>query len=120
MPCQYVDITDANLPDGDYTLRVTQDPENVIAEANESNNVATATVHLGPPTTPASDHVPGLCGDGPAAGDSSTSVRRHPIVHDPRGGVVERVRVVDLHGSHTYMQDLAFVADESERHLRRR
>ena len=31
------------------------------------------------------------------------------VVHDPRGGVIERVRVVDLHGSHTYMQDLAFV-----------
>src|SRR6185436_14436252 len=25
LPCQYIDLTDANVPDGDYTLRVTLD-----------------------------------------------------------------------------------------------
>jgi cysteine-rich repeat protein len=107
LPCQYVDITDANLPDGDYTLRVTQDPENVIAEANENNNVATATVHLGPPSIPPPTMCPVyVATDLPQAiVDLGTTTS---TVHDPRAGVVERVRVVDLHGTHTYMQDLGF------------
>jgi hypothetical protein len=107
LPCQYVDITDANLPDGDYTLRVTQDPQNVIAEANESNNVATATVHLGPPSIPPPPTCPVyVATDLPQAiVDLGTTTS---TVHDPRAGVVERVRVVDLHGTHTYMQDLGF------------
>jgi cysteine-rich repeat protein len=107
LPCQYIDITDAGLPDGDYTLRVTQDPDGVIAEANESNNVATATVHLGPPTTPPPPTCPVYTAtDLPQPLpdlDATTSV-----VHDPRAGLVERVRVVDLRGTHTYMQDLSF------------
>jgi CDP-diacylglycerol--glycerol-3-phosphate 3-phosphatidyltransferase len=35
--CQYVDVTD--LPDELYTLRVTVDPQQKFAEANENNNV---------------------------------------------------------------------------------
>ena len=107
LPCQYVDITDAHLPDGDYTLRVTQDPDNVIAEANEGNNVATATVHLGPPTTPPPTTCPVYSATDlpqaiPDLGEATS------IVHDPRAGVIERVRVVDLHGTHTFVKDLSF------------
>lgn len=105
LPCQYVDITDANLPDGDYTLRVTQDPEDVIAEANETNNVATATVHLGPPTPAPPTSCPVYTATDVPKGivDLGTITS---IVHDPRPGTVERVRLVDLRGTHTYMQDL--------------
>jgi hypothetical protein len=40
--CQYLDIT--GIPPGDYTLRVTIDPLNHIAELNEGNNVTTLPV----------------------------------------------------------------------------
>jgi hypothetical protein len=58
LPCQYIDLTDADVPPGTYTLRVTSDPDNRIAETNESNNVATIQVEIGstgptPTTTPA-------------------------------------------------------------------
>jgi subtilisin-like proprotein convertase family protein len=53
LPCSFVDAT--GLPQGDYTLEVTIDPQDAINESNENNNVVTAPVHLavGPqPTTP--------------------------------------------------------------------
>lgn len=44
LPCAFVDATD--VPNGDYTLEVTMDPLDAINEANETNNVQTAQVHL--------------------------------------------------------------------------
>jgi cysteine-rich repeat protein len=73
LPCQYVDITDENLPPGPYTLRITIDPFDQIAEDDETNNVATAPVQLDPPPPdcPDGDLDPGeACDDGNAnAGD---------------------------------------------------
>ncbi|MBI3245925.1 MAG: hypothetical protein HYZ50_05410 [Deltaproteobacteria bacterium] len=40
--CQYIDITP--LPSGNYTLRITVDPLNQIAELDETNNVTTLPV----------------------------------------------------------------------------
>jgi subtilisin-like proprotein convertase family protein len=52
LPCSFVDAT--GIPQGDYTLEVTIDPQDVINESNENNNVVTAPVHLavGPQPTP--------------------------------------------------------------------
>jgi subtilisin-like proprotein convertase family protein len=52
LPCSFVDAT--GVPPGDYVLQVTIDPLDVVAESNESNNVATASVRIGtpPPPTP--------------------------------------------------------------------
>ena len=50
--CQYVDVTD--LPDGDYTLRVTVDPLQQIAEQVETNNVVEQPVTVARP--PLSDY----------------------------------------------------------------
>jgi len=56
LPCQYVDITDAGLAPGTYTLRITLDPQNAIVEADEADNVVTATFEIEPP--------PPDCGNG--------------------------------------------------------
>ena len=37
LPCQYIDITDDDVPDGSYTLRITVDPGNALAEEDETN-----------------------------------------------------------------------------------
>ncbi len=42
--CQYIEIN--GLPSGDYTLRVTMDPAEEIAEANEANNVIERAVTI--------------------------------------------------------------------------
>lgn len=104
LPCQYIDITDANIPDGDYTLRVTLDPDNAIPEDNESNNTTTAPVHIGaippPPLSctvyPSTDVPKAL----PDASDTTSTL------NVATGGLVSRVRVVDLKGTHTYISDL--------------
>jgi cysteine-rich repeat protein len=57
LPCQYIDITDLNLPGGTYTLRVTVDFANLIEEEDEANNTAEAPVVLGGPP-------PAGCGNG--------------------------------------------------------
>jgi hypothetical protein len=44
VPCQWIDIT--GLPGGTYTLELVMDPDNLIAEANEGNNVTRVTVTL--------------------------------------------------------------------------
>jgi hypothetical protein len=46
LPCQYIDLTGLVLPPGTYTLRVTIDPDGVIAEANEANNVVDVPVEI--------------------------------------------------------------------------
>lgn len=38
LPCQYIDLTGVALSPGGYRLRVTVDPDGIIAEADESNN----------------------------------------------------------------------------------
>jgi len=48
--CQYIEVT--GLPDGAYTLRVTVDPLDEIAESDESNNAALEPVSLGPHVEP--------------------------------------------------------------------
>lgn len=47
LPCQYVDITDAALPDGFYRIRVTIDPDGVFPEENEGNNVIEVPFEIG-------------------------------------------------------------------------
>jgi cysteine-rich repeat protein len=107
LPCQYVDVTDANLPDGDYTLRVTQDPDGVIAEANEGNNVATAPLHIGlPPPPPPTTCPVYTAADLPKAIPDLGQITS--TLNDPRAGTIERLRIVDLRGTHTYIGDLAF------------
>lgn len=44
LDCQWIDIT--NIPKGNYTLRVTVNPDRVFTEANYSNNSATAAVTI--------------------------------------------------------------------------
>ncbi|HXJ33194.1 MAG TPA: lysyl oxidase family protein [Candidatus Eisenbacteria bacterium] len=39
LPCQYIDLTGITLTPGDYVLRVTVDPDNRLAESDETNNV---------------------------------------------------------------------------------
>jgi hypothetical protein len=47
LDCQWVDITD--VPAGDYTLRISINPERVIQEADYSNNTAEIPVHVEAP-----------------------------------------------------------------------
>jgi hypothetical protein len=42
--CQYIDVT--GVPPGDYTLRVTADPENKIPEEDETNNASSYPVTI--------------------------------------------------------------------------
>lgn len=102
LPCQYIDVTDAGLAPGSYTLRVVVDPLDRIPEANETNNVTSTPVTIGapPPSCPVY-----TASDVPLAIDdlsTVTSTITAPAVN------VDRVRVVSLHGSHTFMQDLEF------------
>ena len=107
LPCQYIDITNTPLPDGDYTLRVTLDDQNRIAEANENNNVTTVPVHIGPPVAPPPTHCPVVTAtDLPRAIPDLASVSS--TLHNSRPGLVTSARVVDLAGTHTYTGDLRF------------
>ena len=45
LDCQWVDITD--VAEGDYTLRISINPDRVIAEADFTNNSADIPVHIG-------------------------------------------------------------------------
>ncbi|WP_437280371.1 lysyl oxidase family protein [Sorangium sp. So ce375] len=58
-PCQWVDVTD--VPEGDYTLRVTVNPIGAIAEQSIENNVVEVPVHV-PAFTPCVPE-PEICGD---------------------------------------------------------
>jgi hypothetical protein len=59
-PCQWVDITD--VPEGDYLLELTVNPEGSVAEADVDNNAVQIPVHIAEdvPCTPE----PEICGDG--------------------------------------------------------
>ena len=52
LPCQYIDLTDAAIGPGPYTLRATLDPDGVLAESDETNNVVTRTVRVECPALP--------------------------------------------------------------------
>src|SRR5581483_8513610 len=102
LPCQYIDLTDVSLPNGTYVLRVTLDPENLLPESDETNNVVSLPIHVGPATPPtcpvfASTDVPKPI---PDLGMASSSL----VV--PAGQPITSVRVVDLRGHHTYVRDL--------------
>jgi cysteine-rich repeat protein len=102
LPCQYIDLTDATLPNGSYVLRVALDPENRLAESDDANNVVTVPIEVGPaepPTCPvfAATDVPRPI---PDLG-STTS-----FLTVPAGPPIARLRVVDLAGTHAYVGDL--------------
>jgi len=44
LPCQYIDITD--VPAGEYFLEMEVDPDNLIAESDENNNIALVDVTI--------------------------------------------------------------------------
>ncbi len=101
LPCQYVDITDADLAPGTYTLRVTIDPLDQIAEADETNNVAEAPVQIGAavrtcPVQMATDLPQSI----PDLGSVSSTL---PV---PLAGPITRVNVVGLRGTHSSVDDL--------------
>jgi cysteine-rich repeat protein len=103
LPCQYIDITDLDLPDGEYTLRVVVDPDGLLPESNETNNAATTPLVLGTPPSPSCPVY--TASDLPAAipdlGLATSTVTVPP-------GAVDRVRVVGLRGLHTWVGDLEF------------
>jgi cysteine-rich repeat protein len=108
LPCQYIDLTDTVLPDGSYTLRVTIDPDGAIAEADEANNTTTAVVTIGTPEPPEPPTCPvyratDLPRPIPDLGSATSSLSVPAVT-----GTIERVRVVDLEGTHTFVGDLAF------------
>lgn len=105
LPCQYIDLTDTTLPDGDYTLRVTLDDEDAITEADESNNVTTAPIHIGAPTPPAPPRCPVVTATDLPTPIPDLGVATSTVVVT-RPGTVLSVRVVDLAGTHTYTGDL--------------
>jgi hypothetical protein len=47
LDCQWVDVT--AVPDGDYLLRISINPDHVIAESNFDNNTVEVPVTIGPP-----------------------------------------------------------------------
>ncbi|HYC01455.1 MAG TPA: lysyl oxidase family protein [Candidatus Limnocylindrales bacterium] len=100
LPCQYVDITDAAVPDGLYTLRVTVDPDGEIAEASESNNTIEVPLEIGstPPVCPeyASTDVPKNIPD-------ESSITSTLVLPDLGNVTSMRVR---LAGEHSYVGDL--------------
>jgi hypothetical protein len=52
LDCQWMDVTD--LPAGDYTLRVTLDPDHQFRESNTDNNTQDVTVSIPDPSEPPS------------------------------------------------------------------
>ncbi|HYC53329.1 MAG TPA: lysyl oxidase family protein [Candidatus Binatia bacterium] len=100
LPCQYVDITDAVLPDGDYTLRVTIDPDGEIAESDETNNTVEVPLTIGTtaPICPeyASTDVPKTLPDLASAVSNLTL---------PDLGEVTGMRV-RMAGEHSYLGDV--------------
>ncbi len=102
LPCQYIDITDLAIPPGAYTVRVTVDPANAIAEDDEGNNTTTIPLVIGapPPTCPVY-----TAGDVPIPIPDQSTITS--TLTGPAVGV-ESIRVVGLEGSHTYISDLQF------------
>jgi len=100
LPCQYVDITDDNLPDGVYKLRTTLDPDNVLSESNDVNNTVDVPFTIGDtpqicPAYPATD-LPKVI---PEIGAVSSTITI------PDQGPVRSIRL-RLDGTHTYPGDI--------------
>lgn len=100
LPCQYVDITDTPLPDGVYRLRLTLDPENELAESDDSNNTVEVPFTLG--------STPRVCtrydsADVPKAIPDAGLVTSTLSVPDL--GPVTSVRL-RMDGTHSYLGDL--------------
>jgi hypothetical protein len=62
LPDQYIEVT--GVPDGVYVLQTVADPDNLLLEANESNNCGSVTIQLSNMTAPRPTAV--LLGPGPA------------------------------------------------------
>lgn len=100
LPCQYVDITDSALPDGVYKLRVTIDPDNVLEESDDSNNVMVVPFTLGEtervcPIYPSTDVPTAIPDEGSVA--STVTI--------PDIGPVTSLRL-HMNGTHTFDGDL--------------
>ncbi|HXC49309.1 MAG TPA: lysyl oxidase family protein [Candidatus Limnocylindrales bacterium] len=100
LPCQYIDITDAGLPDGIYKLRVHVNPDGVLSESDQSNNTIETLFTLGQteqicPTYAASDIPKPI----PDLGTATSSVTVPDI------GEVTSIRL-HMSGTHTYVGDL--------------
>src|SRR5205085_6947452 len=100
LPCQYIDITDDNLPDGVYKLRVRVNPDGLLTESDQSNNTVETFFTVGEteqvcPTYASSD-VPKAIPD-LATATSSISV--------PDIGEVTSLRL-HMNGTHTFVSDL--------------
>ena len=105
LPCQYIDLTDAAVPDGTYTLRVAVDADSRITEADESNNSASVPVTIGaPPEPPAITCPVSSATDLPMAILDEGSVTSTLSIADL--GLIQHLRVVNLEGRHTYVSDL--------------
>lgn len=100
LPCQYVDITDDNLPDGIYKLRTTLDPDNVIGESDNINNTVVVPFTIGntPAVCPAytASDVPSTI---PEIGSVSSTITI------PDQGPVRSLRL-RLNGTHTFPGDI--------------
>jgi len=101
LPCQYMDITDADLPNGLYTLRVTMDPENLIPEASEANNSTDTLVQI---TTDATACPRGTASDTPLAIPDNGFISSAAVV--AATGWVTRVRLQGLEIAHPSVGDL--------------
>lgn len=108
LPCQYVDITDENLADGVYKLRVNIDPDNIFPESNDLNNVIEVPFTIGDtdricPIYASSD-VPQTI---PDPGNVTS------VVTVPDLGPVTSVRM-RMKGTHGYLGDLQVTLSNPE------
>lgn len=101
LPCQYVDITDSNLPDGRYTLRLTIDPDGALAESNDANNSVEMPFTIGATERDCPEYT---SADIPkAVPDLGTATSTLTV---PDVGPVTSLRL-RMNGTHTYVSDLA-------------
>ncbi|HYD49083.1 MAG TPA: proprotein convertase P-domain-containing protein, partial [Terriglobales bacterium] len=101
LPCQYIDITDANLPPGDYTIRVTLDPENQLVEENELNNTVEGVV-----TIPASSTSCPRTSSADAPKSIPDNGHITSFIDVTTSGWITNLRILDLAGSHSRIGDL--------------
>lgn len=101
LPCQYIDLTGLDLAPDTYTLRVTLDPQNVLPEANESNNVATAPVII---TAATSNCPPTISASVPVAVGDNGATYSSLLVSDP--GDITRISLSNLRLQHADVSEL--------------
>jgi hypothetical protein len=90
LPCQYLDITDT--PAGDYVLEVAVDPDNLLAEINEGNNVVRLPVTLpgpcvGPPSNDAFETATAITSGRVHLSDNSECASAQPEESPVAGGL---------------------------------